>query len=132
MDELDFETISPPNAIRARARDDSRDVDDGRAAGALAPGGTRRVRMAISRALAADAAVHVCCLDALGAWAMQAEAAGIQVDALHRETGFHPALARRIAAIARQRHAAIIHCHHRMGTTQLLGQQQHLLLHLTQ
>ncbi len=78
----------------------------------LGAGGTERLVIDISRALAAEAEVHCCCLDAPGEWAGQLAEAGIGVSALARRPGFRPGLARRIAAIAAAQRATVLHCHH--------------------
>jgi glycosyltransferase involved in cell wall biosynthesis len=78
----------------------------------LAPGGTERLVIEISRRVARRARTTVCCLDEPGAWAHELTSDGIEVISLGRTPGFHPSLAGRIAAIVARRHARVLHCHH--------------------
>jgi glycosyltransferase involved in cell wall biosynthesis len=77
----------------------------------LAPGGTERLVIEISRRIAATFDVTVCCLDDEGAWAPEMRRAGIDVIALGRESGFRPGIGRQIAQLARERGVALLHCH---------------------
>ena len=77
----------------------------------LAPGGTERLVIEISRRLAGIFDVTVCCLDDEGAWAPELRNAGIEVIALRRESGFRPGIGRQIAQLARERGVALLHCH---------------------
>jgi glycosyltransferase involved in cell wall biosynthesis len=54
----------------------------------------------------------VCCLDEPGAWASELTEMRIPVTSLGRERGFNPELGRRIAALAREQGANVLHCHH--------------------
>lgn len=75
-------------------------------------GGTEKLVIEMTRALREQAKVAVCCLDNSGAWATQLTDLGIQVAALHRRPGFHPALAGQVASLARRIRANVLHCHH--------------------
>ena len=77
----------------------------------LAPGGTERLVIDMTRVLATRRRCVVICLDDAGAWAPALEQAGVSVYALHRAPGFQPRLAQRIAALARAHGARILHCH---------------------
>jgi len=77
----------------------------------LSPGGAERLVVDLSRRLAPGVPVSICCLDLGGAWAAEAEAAGIPVMSLGRKPGFHPGLGRRIAALASRQGATVLHCH---------------------
>src|SRR5437762_4660051 len=78
----------------------------------LNPGGTERLVIEIAKRLTERFRMTVCCLDDRGAWAEELTDAGIDVIALRRRPGFHPALAARIARIAAARGASVAHCHH--------------------
>lgn len=78
----------------------------------LDPGGTERLVIEIVRRLHDRVPMAVCCLEAPGAWADRITALGVPVTALSRPPGFHPGLARRIAAVARAMDANVLHCHH--------------------
>jgi hypothetical protein len=68
------------------------------------PGGTERLVVEICRRLAPpEFGVAVCCLDAEGEWAVDLQARGIEVTALHRQPGFRPQVGRAIAQLARER-----------------------------
>jgi glycosyltransferase involved in cell wall biosynthesis len=54
----------------------------------------------------------VCCLDEEGAWGIQMRDNGVRVTALQRQEGFHPSLAREVAAAAHQHKADVVHAHH--------------------
>jgi glycosyltransferase involved in cell wall biosynthesis len=66
----------------------------------------------LSRRLHDKYGMAVCCLDGPGAWAEELSGQGIPVTPLHRAEGFQPGLGARIAAVARQNDATILHCHH--------------------
>ena len=77
----------------------------------LDPGGTERLVLDIVDRLRHEIPMAVCCLDGPGAWAPQLVARGVPVFALHRRPGFRPHLAWRLAALARQFDADVLHCH---------------------
>ena len=77
----------------------------------LSPGGTERLVIELSKRLHAAHGMHVCCLDAPGAWAEELTALGISVTALGRRPGFSPAVGRQIARIAAMHDATVLHCH---------------------
>lgn len=77
----------------------------------LNPGGTERLVLDLVKRLAGDSRQAVCCLDAAGAWGEALKASGTPVTTLGRQPGFHPSLARRLAAAARQVDADVLHCH---------------------
>ncbi len=54
----------------------------------------------------------VCCLDEPGEWASELTERGIPVVPLRRSPGFHPSLGGRVARLAAQYEAGVIHCHH--------------------
>lgn len=79
----------------------------------LNPGGTERLVLDLVKGLhTAGCPMAICCLDEPGAWAAEAQALGVVVEALGRQPGFHPGLGRRIAEAARRHGAAVIHAHH--------------------
>lgn len=78
----------------------------------LDPGGTERLVIEIVRRLHARVPMAVCCLEEPGAWADRVTALGVPVTALSRPPGFHPRLALRVAEVARQAGASVLHCHH--------------------
>lgn len=78
----------------------------------LDPGGTERLVIEIVRRLHRRLPMAVCCLDAPGAWADRVTTLGVPVHVLGRPPGFHPRLAMRLAAIAREIRADVLHCHH--------------------
>jgi len=78
----------------------------------LHPGGTERLVIDLVTRLAADVDASVCCLDEAGAWASQLTERGVAVIPLHRAPGFQPLLGRRLAAVAVQQRATVLHCHH--------------------
>jgi glycosyltransferase involved in cell wall biosynthesis len=78
----------------------------------LSPGGTERLVIEICRRLAGVTGSVVCCLDEAGEWAPELTELGIPVHVLGRQPGFHPSLAHRIARLARQHRADVLHCHH--------------------
>lgn len=77
----------------------------------LNPGGAERLVIDLSRRSRPEFTPAVCCLDERGAWADELDDAGIPVFVLGREPGFHPGLGRRIAALAGQVGASVLHCH---------------------
>jgi len=77
----------------------------------LRPGGTERLVVDLCRAMHPAVPSSVCCLDEDGAWADDVRRAGVPVVALGRTPGFHPMLGRRIAALAREHRATVLHCH---------------------
>ena len=77
----------------------------------LAPGGTERLVIDMTRVLAGRRRCIVICLDEAGAWAPTLAQSGVTVYALHREPGFQPRLPQRIASLARAHGARILHCH---------------------
>ena len=78
----------------------------------LNPGGTEKLVMEIARRLHGEMPTMVCCLDDAGSWAPVLGECGIGVHALHRGPGFRPSLGRRIAALAREHRASVVHAHH--------------------
>ena len=78
----------------------------------LSPGGTERLVIEICKRLARRIDSSVICLDEPGDWACELEAEGISVNALNRQPGFRPSIARRIAHLARSSGAQVIHAHH--------------------
>ena len=78
----------------------------------LNPGGTERLVVEIARRLHGELPMAVCCLDDPGAWAETLKNDGIRVDSLRRASGFHPALGRALARVARHHRADVLHCHH--------------------
>jgi glycosyltransferase involved in cell wall biosynthesis len=54
----------------------------------------------------------VCCLDEDGAWAAGLRSEGVPVTSLGRTQGFHPLLGKRIADLAAQHRANVVHAHH--------------------
>jgi glycosyltransferase involved in cell wall biosynthesis len=77
----------------------------------LNPGGTERLVVEIARRVALMSRSVVCCLDDPGAWASELDAAGVEIVALRRRSGFHPSLGLRIARLARDRELNVLHCH---------------------
>jgi glycosyltransferase involved in cell wall biosynthesis len=77
----------------------------------LGAGGTERLVIEICKRLPSITAV-VCCLDEPGAWATELTTRGINVVSLSRQPGFHPSLGWRIARLAREQRASVLHCHH--------------------
>jgi glycosyltransferase involved in cell wall biosynthesis len=78
----------------------------------LDPGGTERLVVDLATRLDGEMPMRVCCLDRPGAWAAELEARGITVDTIGRQPGFRPSIAGRVAAIAREHGATVIHAHH--------------------
>jgi glycosyltransferase involved in cell wall biosynthesis len=77
----------------------------------LDTGGTERLVIQICTKLQHRFGMAVCCLDSPGALARELTGRGIEVAALHRDTGFRPSLGQRIAEAAQRHRATIIHCH---------------------
>ena len=77
----------------------------------LTPGGTEHLVVEICRRLAPEFGVAVCCLDDEGEWAVDLQARGIEVKALHRRPGFRPQVGRAIAQFAGERQIDVLHCH---------------------
>jgi glycosyltransferase involved in cell wall biosynthesis len=77
----------------------------------LGVGGTERLVIDLVRKLTGRIASSVCCIDEAGAWAPELTALDIPVAALNRAPGFQPGLARRIARVAADFHADVVHCH---------------------
>ena len=77
----------------------------------LTPGGAERLVVDVVKRLTPDFRMVVCCLDEPGEWAGEVTEIGVPVVALHRVPGFHPSLGRRIAALAAEHHASVLHCH---------------------
>ena len=78
----------------------------------LAPGGSERLVIELSKRLRARHGMAVCCLDCPGEWAQELAAIGVSVTALGRRSGFVPQLGRRIAEVAASHGASVLHCHH--------------------
>jgi glycosyltransferase involved in cell wall biosynthesis len=77
----------------------------------LAPGGTERLVIELSRRLHDRHGMAVCCLDEPGLWAEELRQQGIAVTVLGRRPGFSPRLGGQIAAVAARHRAAVLHCH---------------------
>lgn len=77
----------------------------------LNPGGTERLVLDLVRRLGDRSRQAVCCLDVAGLWGEELAASGTLVSALDRQPGFHPMLARGIAAAVTQSGASVLHCH---------------------
>jgi L-malate glycosyltransferase len=77
----------------------------------LSPGGTERLVIELSKRLHGTHGMHVCCLDAPGAWAEELTSRGISVTALGRPPGFSPGVGPQIARIASIHDATVLHCH---------------------
>jgi glycosyltransferase involved in cell wall biosynthesis len=78
----------------------------------LSPGGTERLTVDLVRRLSGLFRMAVCCLDYPGEWADGLTASGIRVVALGRGPGFQPSLGLRIARLAAELDASVLHCHH--------------------
>ena len=78
---------------------------------ALHPGGTERLVMEMSMAIAADYRVSVICLDEPGRWAEELRRQCIPVRCLWRQPGLDLRMPLRIARIAREVDATIVHAH---------------------
>jgi len=77
----------------------------------LNPGGTERLVLELVKRLAGQSRQAVCCLDEAGTWGDALRTEGTPVTVLGRQPGFHPSLARRLAAAAREVEADVLHCH---------------------
>lgn len=77
----------------------------------LDPGGTERLAMEMSRALADEFSIDVVCLDRPGAWAADLRASGIPVHSLWRQAGLDFSMARKLARHFRRAGTRIIHAH---------------------
>ena len=77
----------------------------------LDTGGTERLVVDLCTRLRRRFRMAVCCLDSEGALASELAEFGIDVVPLRREPGFRPSLAARIARVADQYHATVVHCH---------------------
>jgi len=77
----------------------------------LAPGGTERLVVQMSRAFLEEYAVQVLCLDDAGAWACDLRKSGIPVYVLWRQPGLDLSMAVRIAQHCRRHRISIIHAH---------------------
>jgi glycosyltransferase involved in cell wall biosynthesis len=78
----------------------------------LGPGGTQRLAIEIVKRLSDGFRMVVCCLDDAGEWAGELTDRGVPVVALHRSPGFQPAIGARVARLAAEHQAAVIHAHH--------------------
>ncbi len=78
----------------------------------LGPGGTQRLAIEIVKRLSNAFRMVVCCLDDAGDWASELTDHGVPVVPLHRASGFHPSIGARIARLAAEHRATVIHCHH--------------------
>jgi L-malate glycosyltransferase len=78
----------------------------------LNPGGTERLVMELAERLHPELPTAVCCLDEPGAWADELRTKGIDVTALGRQPGFHPALGLALGRIADRHGATVVHAHH--------------------
>ena len=78
----------------------------------LMPGGTERLVIDLVTRLTPRFRMVVCCLDEEGDWAHEVTALGVPVVALQRLPGFHPSLGARVARVAVEHGAHLIHCHH--------------------
>lgn len=78
----------------------------------LDPGGTQRLVLELARRLNPEIPMAICCLDEAGAWAPEAEQAGVHVTPLRRRPGFHPGLGRLVARAADAHRATVVHAHH--------------------
>ncbi len=77
----------------------------------LNPGGAERLVIELARRLRPAVEPSVCCLDEPGAWAEELRAAGVAVRVLGRQPGFHPSLGLRLATVAREWGADLLHAH---------------------
>jgi len=78
----------------------------------LVAGGTERLAIDIVKRLTGAFRMVVCCLDGPGEWAGELIECGVPVVPLHRAPGFHPSIGSRVARVAEQYGASVIHCHH--------------------
>jgi L-malate glycosyltransferase len=77
----------------------------------LAPGGTERLVIETVRRLRTAYRMSVCCLDEPGEWGEMLRREGTAVFSLNRSPGFNPMLARRLADVAAESEASVLHCH---------------------
>ena len=77
----------------------------------LNPGGTERLVMEMGLAFSREFRVSIVCLDEPGRWAADLRRAGIPVQCLWRQPGLDLSMPVKIACIARDIDAAIIHAH---------------------
>ena len=78
----------------------------------LGAGGTQRLVIEIVKRLSGEFRMVVCCLDEAGEWAGELTKNDVPVVALHRPTGFHPSIGARIARLAAEHKATVLHSHH--------------------
>lgn len=78
----------------------------------LDPGGTERLVIDMTRALASSVQSVVCCLEGPGAWTAELASLDVPVIALNREPGFKPGLGLQIARSATEHSVDVLHCHH--------------------
>ena len=78
----------------------------------LQPGGTERLVGEIVKRLSPAVSSAVCCLDEAGAWATEVTERGVPVWPLRRAPGFRPGVGLRIARLAEDWGATVLHCHH--------------------
>ena len=76
----------------------------------LHPGGTERLVIELAKRLVSPVRTMVCCLDSPGAWAGELPDS-VPLVSLERRPGFRPSLALRLARLARDYRADILHCH---------------------
>jgi glycosyltransferase involved in cell wall biosynthesis len=77
----------------------------------LNPGGTERLAVEMSCALAADYNVDVVCLDSPGLWAGALRSRGIPVHSLWRQPGLDLSMSVKLGQHFRQRDTRIVHAH---------------------
>lgn len=77
----------------------------------LEVGGTERLVLELARRLSDLGPMSIVCLDEPGRLAEEARGRGIDVTALGRRPGFDLKLGRRLARLARERGAGLLHCH---------------------
>jgi hypothetical protein len=78
----------------------------------LGAGGTQRLAIEIVKRLSSEFRMVVCCLDDAGEWAGELTEYDVPVVPLHRPTGFHPSIGARIARLAAEHKATVLHSHH--------------------
>jgi hypothetical protein len=78
----------------------------------LGAGGTQRLAIEIVKRLSSEFRMVVCCLDDVGEWAGELTEYDVPVVPLHRPTGFHPSIGARIARLAAEHKATVLHSHH--------------------
>ncbi len=77
----------------------------------LHPGGAERLVIELARRLRPAVEPAICCLDEAGTWADELRGAGVPVHVLGRRPGFHPSLGFRLATLAREWGADLLHAH---------------------